>query len=338
MTSTTITSSILTTTHHPLGTFGPPTGVAPLIEGIPIPPFSLSSHLVPSSFNKRQALKGPYVSVPGSITCKLPMQPLAALIFVFFWSYCAALALPPADQWILKSRARLDLAAQDTQHPLRSAEAEPSGWHNPANGGGRMLDLIHSFEQYTTPRYGEPLNVIISGASHPSVLTHKGLHRYAKSIGFSEECLGLHIGKIHTADLGDGEGRKDEQFLGRFMPLFFPTAMFIGVWWVLARQHYFPIWGTCWESLAGGNHFRAWQQKDTGAWFLAVSKEKYVGDNHQIIENGYNIGRDYLVSKAVRNGARLEWRDDLLEAGNDEINHGIEQDGRVAVLTINYAP
>ncbi|KEP54023.1 putative transmembrane protein [Rhizoctonia solani 123E] len=125
----------------------------------------------------------------------------------------------------------------------------PSGWHDPVDGGGRMLD-------YTTIRYGEPLNVIISGNSHPNVLTHEGLHKYAKSIGFSEECLGVHMGDLHGADLGDGEGRKDEQFL--------------------ARQHYFPIWGTCWESLAGGNHFRAWQQKDTKAWFLAVSKEKEI--------------------------------------------------------------
>lgn len=53
----------------------------------------------------------------------------------------------------------------------------------------------------------------------------------ARSIGFSEECLGLHYGNIHRADLGDGEGRKDEKFL--------------------ARQYYFPVWGTCWESVAG---------------------------------------------------------------------------------------
>ncbi|KAF8606898.1 hypothetical protein BDV93DRAFT_436335, partial [Ceratobasidium sp. AG-I] len=193
------------------------------------------------------------------------------------------------------------------------------GWHDPADGGGRMLD-------YTTIFYGEPLNVIISGASHPDVLTHDGLHKYAKSIGFSEECLGIHIGDLHAADLGDGEGRKDEQFL--------------------ARQHYFPIWGTCWESLAGGNHFRAWNQQDTGAWFLA-----YVAcDHHQIIDDGYNIGRDYLVARAVRKGAIVEWRDDLLVEGDEGtliltlivwcagINHGIAQDGKVAVLTIDYAP
>lgn len=75
---------------------------------------------------------------------------------------------------------------------------------------------------------------------------------YLRSIGFSEECLGLHYGDIHQAHLGDGDGRKDEEFL--------------------ARQYYFPVWGTCWESLAGGNHFRAWHQNgsdaNTGAWFI----------------------------------------------------------------------
>ena len=52
-----------------------------------------------------------------------------------------------------------------------------------------------------------------------------------RSIGYSEECLGLHMGQLHDANLGDGDGRKTELFL--------------------ARQYYFPVWGTCWESVAG---------------------------------------------------------------------------------------
>ncbi len=73
------------------------------------------------------------------------------------------------------------------------------------------------------------------------------------------------------------------------------------------------------------------------------------------------IGRDWLVERAVAGSrwkgrwwkAELTWRDDLLEAGNDGlsashhciyvpnssagVNHGIEQDGRVAVLTVYSA-
>ena len=52
-----------------------------------------------------------------------------------------------------------------------------------------------------------------------------------RSLGFSNECFNLHFGAIHFADLGDGEGRKPEQFL--------------------ARQEYFPVLGTCWETIAG---------------------------------------------------------------------------------------
>ncbi len=57
------------------------------------------------------------------------------------------------------------------------------------------------------------------------------MNRTQRSLGYSEECLGLHYGNIHEANLGDGAGRKQEMFL--------------------ARQSYFPIWGTCWESVAG---------------------------------------------------------------------------------------
>jgi len=118
---------------------------------------------------------------------------------------------------------------------------------------------------------------------------------------------GLHYGHIHEADLGDGFSRKSEQFL--------------------ARQTYFPIWGTCWESAVGGNHFRAWKQNGTlansGAWFLAVSKEEDAGENHTIVPDGYNLGRDLLVEKAVGGSrwrgmwwkAEVEWREGLLDPG-----------------------
>ncbi|EIN12864.1 hypothetical protein PUNSTDRAFT_61150 [Punctularia strigosozonata HHB-11173 SS5] len=192
------------------------------------------------------------------------------------------------------------------------------GWFDPRQNGGRLLD-------FATRKYGEPLNVIISGLSDPYILTEDGLHDYAKSIGFAEECLGLHYGTIHQADLGDGAGRKDEQYL--------------------ARQNYFPQWGTCWESAIGGNHFRAWKQNGTeansGAWFLGVSKELDSGKRHTIAPDGYNVGRDLLVEAAI-SGSRwrgMWWKADLqwerlLEAGSEGVNHGIEQDGLVAVLTV----
>lgn len=196
-----------------------------------------------------------------------------------------------------------------------SSSDSEQGWIDPRLNGGRLLD-------FATRHFGEPLNVIISGNSDPFVLTEEGLHDYAKSIGFSEECLGMHYGKIHEADLGDGNGKKLEQFL--------------------ARQYYFPVWGTCWESFAGGHHFRAWKQDGSGAWFLGVSKEENSSKHHKIVPDGYNLGRDWLVNRAIAGSqykgkmwvADVEWRTDLLEPGRSGINHGIAQDGRVAVLTV----
>ncbi|KAH7909235.1 hypothetical protein BJ138DRAFT_1173786 [Hygrophoropsis aurantiaca] len=194
------------------------------------------------------------------------------------------------------------------------------GWADPRTNGGRFLD-------FTTPRFGEPLNVIITNESDPFILTDEGFRLYYKSIGFSEECLGLHYGHVHKADLGDGDGRKSEH--------------------ILARQYYFPRWGTCWESLAGGNHFRAWKQNgtdiDTSAWFLGVSKEENSRKHHMIVPNGYNIGRDLLVDNAASgsswNGmswrADVEWREGLLEPGSKGVNHAIAQDGRIAILTVH---
>lgn len=197
----------------------------------------------------------------------------------------------------------------------------PAGWADPRDGGGRMLS-------YATKRKGEPLNVIISGLSDPYVLELEGLKSYSKSIGFSSECFGLHYGGYQSADLGDGEGRKDQHYI--------------------ARQSYFDtIYGPCWESIIGGHHFRAWKQNGTdattNAWFIAASKELFIGKQHMIAPDGYNVGRDWLVERAVKGGqweddswiAEVEWVEGLLEPGSDGINHAIPQDGKVALLTVH---
>ncbi|PCH39860.1 hypothetical protein WOLCODRAFT_136532 [Wolfiporia cocos MD-104 SS10] len=199
------------------------------------------------------------------------------------------------------------------QPPERNISAQ--GWFDPRLHGGRMLD-------FTTPTLGEPLNVFISGLSDPYVLTEHGLHAYAKSIGYSGECLGMHYGHIHDADLGDGLARRPEEFL--------------------ARQAYFPVGGTCWESVRGGHHFRAWSQHGSGAWFIGASLEKDSSKNHQIVPDGYNLGRDFLVAQATAGShwnsiwwrADVEWREGLLTPGSKGVNHDIAQDGRVAILTV----
>jgi hypothetical protein len=127
----------------------------------------------------------------------------------------------------------------------------------------------------------------------------------------STECLGIHIGNPQTANLGDGNGN-----VAQLMEL---------------RQEESAIFGTCVESLIGGNHLRMYRQNGavhpTGALFLAcvayfscfvkfpyritlrVSEEEVVlsfsrtiykificgfqdaVENHTISPNGYDVGR-----------------------------------------------
>ncbi|KAF9493468.1 hypothetical protein BDN71DRAFT_1394947 [Pleurotus eryngii] len=193
-----------------------------------------------------------------------------------------------------------------------------------APGGGSMLDKSAGL--------GEPLNVIISARSHPSVRTKAGLTQWAQAIGFSTECLGLHLGTPQTANLGDGAGDVDE----------------LGVW---RADFHSPLLGTCLESLIGGNHFRAWIQNfnatagSGGAVFLAASQEEDSTQHHNIVPNGYNLGRDNLVNAAlgthqhpflpykfVTTSADLTG---LLAPGAEGVNHNISQDGVVKLLTVD---
>jgi len=72
------------------------------------------------------------------------------------------------------------------------------------------------------------------GLFFPFRLSTELTRSIGSSIGYSEECLGIHLGNKHEADLGDGDDKKVQH--------------------VLARQYYFPVMGTCWESFAGTRH------------------------------------------------------------------------------------
>lgn len=119
------------------------------------------------------------------------------------------------------------------------------------------------------------------------------------------------MGRLHIANLGDGVGNRTEELLARVnfdwpSKVLLPYSLLSLVWLLtllpslLARHPLtqrprtrfvttsesavrddttvaglqgWPDWGTCWETLVGGNHFRAWKQDGpfgrTGAWFLA---------------------------------------------------------------------
>ena len=139
---------------------------------------------------------------------------------------------------LLAAQASLSLAGS-----LRAVD-----YYNVTAGGGSMLDNAGSGG-------GEPLNVIISGLSSDDVLTNDGIINYARSIGLwvhlsdfhrqflnyrssSTECFGIHLGDPQSANLGDGNGWVNQTLELR---LDYGNADF----------------GTCFESLVGGNHFRS---------------------------------------------------------------------------------
>ncbi|KAH8119601.1 hypothetical protein DFH11DRAFT_455397 [Phellopilus nigrolimitatus] len=209
---------------------------------------------------------------------------------------------------------------------IKSAEANALqkravAYYDPAAGGGSMLDN-------SGYGFGEPLNVIISGLSSPAVLTNDGFIKLARSLGFSNECFGFHLGNPQSANLGDGHGPVNQTI-------------------ELRADFGSSVFGTCLESLAGGNHLRMFRQNgpnaNSGALFLAVSAEEDVTKKHTVSTNGYDVGRDALVTAAtsgltsfvgVKYSINSEDITGLLAPGSNGINHGIAQDGIVKLLTV----
>jgi len=230
--------------------------------------------------------------------------------------FCIKPVLPSDSDSKVDNPPRKSRSSRDRMSPQ---DKETVDFFPPMQGGGAMLDVSGGL--------GEPLNVIISGKSSPKVLTDDGLLRWANSIGFSYEFMGMHRGTVQLANLGDGNG-----------PL--PEIKVI-------RQNFsLPLIGTGIESLIGGNHFRYWRQNgpnaNSGALFLAVSHEKNVTEHHMIVANGYDQGRDELVAKAVGHTSHLgttytttaQKLTGLLTPGAQGINHDIPTDGDVYLLTI----
>ncbi|KAH7096439.1 hypothetical protein BKA62DRAFT_719682 [Auriculariales sp. MPI-PUGE-AT-0066] len=160
-----------------------------------------------------------------------------------------------------------------------------AGYVSPLDHGGKMLTFI----SITYPEgLGEPINAIISGNSDAAVLVDSaqngGLRNYFLSVYMAGECLGQHLGGHQGANLGDGNGEKNETAVIRF-------------------DYYDPYLGTCQESIKGGNHLRYWTQDgpqaNTGAVFMACSVEKSADQYHDIIPDGYNLGRDWIVGNAT---------------------------------------
>ncbi|WVW83712.1 hypothetical protein I302_105733 [Kwoniella bestiolae CBS 10118] len=229
-----------------------------------------------------------------------------------------------------------------------SIRKRASGYTNPADNGGYMLTIVNG----TYPAgLGEPLNVILSADSDKEVLVKStdkgGFLNYMLVAGLGEECLGQHLGSIQEANLGDSQGNVSEVEELRY-------------------NYGNPYIGTCQETFNGGLHLRYWIQNTTNAYFLAVSVEMDLNSGHDIVRNGYNIGRDQLVSNLTGTNivtedltntstfsgtgtymnytyqTDVQYVPGLLKNSSDDINHYITVeengqpaiDGLVAVLTV----
>lgn len=176
-----------------------------------------------------------------------------------------------------------------------SRNVPPQGFYDPRDQGGDWLTQVNN----TFPAgLGEPINVVLLGTSDSAVLVDQqndgGLRNYFLSIGFASECLGQHSGSDQAANLGDGHGYLNE------------TA-------VIRWDYGDPTLGTCKETVQGGNHFRYWTQTgsdaNSGAVFIATSYELPEALSHDIISNGYNLGRDWLIGNATAQSSLIPTAD-----------------------------
>lgn len=136
-----------------------------------------------------------------------------------------------ADPQVLLPAQYLGPPRLSYNNGIRTASGR--GWSDPSLWGGSMLNLVENGMR-------EPINVIVSAASDPYILSDGGFRDYARSIGYSFECFNLHIGAPMRADLGDGNGMTPERFEYRQVSK-----------WDAGR-----LVGSCRESITGGNHFR----------------------------------------------------------------------------------
>ncbi|WWC89484.1 uncharacterized protein L201_004408 [Kwoniella dendrophila CBS 6074] len=260
------------------------------------------------------------------------------------------IASPATSKWIdndsINAGEILGSASSSSIFP--SLKKRANGYTNPEENGGYMLTIVNG----TYPAgLGEPLNVILSADSDKEVLVKSldkgGFLNYMLVAGLGEECLGQHLGSDQSANLGDGKGNVTEVEELRY-------------------NYGNPYIGTCQETFNGGLHLRYWIQNTTNAYFLAVSVEMDLNSGHDIVPNGYNIGRDQLIgnltgqsidtSKLTNTSTfsgsgsymnytyqtDVKYVPGLLKNSSDDINHYITVeengqpaiDGLVAVLTV----
>ncbi|KAF8073995.1 hypothetical protein FPV67DRAFT_778304 [Lyophyllum atratum] len=233
------------------------------------------TYLVPSSLDP--SLRHPIPRLTSDSTAPSPSRRMASTTFLLL--LLSSPTLSYGLDW--SSLSNILSRRADTTRKVPDL-----GYYNPTDNGGSFLTKI----PVTFPMgQGEPVNAIISGHSDNDVLVDSelngGLRNYFSSLGFSSECLGQRSVSNQKVNLGDGKGYLNE------------TA-------VIRWDYGDPQLGTCKETIQGGNHFRYWvqdgPQANSGAIFMAVSYEMPLAKQHDIIPNGYNLARDWLIGNITQ--------------------------------------
>ncbi|SCZ88046.1 BZ3500_MvSof-1268-A1-R1_Chr2-1g04153 [Microbotryum saponariae] len=202
------------------------------------------------------------------------------------------------------------------------------GFFNPTDGGGSWLTNATVIGNHT---YGEPLNIVVSANSDPYIMTESGFEDWCLSIQYSKQPGDITLGGKQSANLGDGNGQREQIDLLRF-------------------DYSVPVFGTLNETLFGGSHFRYWLQNgpnaNSSAWFLAASVEMSLAEHHMIVPNGYDRGRDEFVGNATASNGTLSPATKFTFSATSQllpflpanssagINHDIKTDGNVAIVTV----
>ena len=77
------------------------------------------------------------------------------------------------------------------------------------------MGTVRALDQFNIPypsSYWSTATLTLS--RHHSLIADTPLP-HSRSIGYSSECLGLHVGWLHIANLGDGAGNRTEELLAR---------------------------------------------------------------------------------------------------------------------------
>ncbi|KAG7445563.1 uncharacterized protein BT62DRAFT_969236 [Guyanagaster necrorhizus] len=157
-----------------------------------------------------------------------------------------------------------------------------AGYYNPADSGGSMLTVV---PQTHPDGQREPVNAIISGNSDQAVLAQqsmdRGLMNYFPAVAISATGTNQHTSNSQQVDSGDSNENE--------------TA-------VMQYNYGDPALGSCTESFKRDDHFQYWVQNsseaDSGAIFLAISYKTSSSDQHNIIENRYNLGCNYVLGSS----------------------------------------